>query len=150
MQSHDLAMKLCGNDPSERLKRNLFARISDLFYETGKTTRAIAAHFRFAAVAVVVAHPEIGAVDRGFDQQNPIRPYPAMTIANSRDLLRAQMHFASTIVDHDKVVSRTIHLGELQHVIRVPQGRHNAKPGGGATLLRHPGRSAAKSKDPGG
>src|SRR5437016_8073473 len=117
MQSHDLAMKLCGNDPSERLKRNLFARISDLFYETGKTTRAIAAHFRFAAVAVVVAHPEIGAVGRGFDQQNPIRPYPAMTIANSRDLLRAQMHFASTIVDHDKVVPRTVHLGESQHMI---------------------------------
>jgi hypothetical protein len=122
VQSHDLAMKLRRNDPSGCLKRNFFACVGDLFYETGKTTRAIAAHFRFAAVAVVVAHPKISAVSRGLDQQNSIRPNPAMTIANFRDLLRSQMHFAGTIVDHDKVVPLTIHLGESQHVIRVTQG----------------------------
>src|SRR5207249_10914140 len=116
VQGHKLAMKLCGNDPGGRLKRNFFTCISDFLDETGKTTRAIAAHFCFAAVAVVVTHPKISAVGRWLDQQNPIRPNPAMTIANFRDLLRAQMHFASAIVDHDKVVPRTIHLGESQHV----------------------------------
>jgi hypothetical protein len=45
-----------------------------------------------------------------------------MTIANFCDLLRAQAHRAGAIVDHDKIVSRTIHLGESQHVICVPQG----------------------------
>src|SRR4029453_1136757 len=119
-------MELCGNDSSGRLKRNFFPRISDFSYETGKTPRAIAAHFRFPAVAVVVTHPKVSAVGRGLDQQNPIPPNPAMTIANFRDLLRAQMHFASAIVDHDKVVPRTIHLGESQHVICVPHGCLNA------------------------
>jgi hypothetical protein len=45
-----------------------------------------------------------------------------MTIANFRDLRRAQLHVAGAIVDHDKIVPRPIHLGESQHVIRVPQG----------------------------
>jgi hypothetical protein len=119
-------MKLRGNDSSGRLKRNFFPPIGDFFYETGKTTRAIAAHFRFPAVAVVVTHPKVSAVGRGLDQQNPIRPYAAMTIANFRDLLRTQLHCAGTIVDHDKIVPRTVHFGESQHVFRVPQGCLNA------------------------
>src|SRR5438445_12475190 len=119
-------MELCGNDSSGRLKRNFFTCVSDFFYETGKTTRAIAAHFCFAAVAVVVTHPKISAVGRWLDQQNAIRPNPPMTIANFRDLLRAQLHVAGAIVDHDKIVPRTIHLGESQHMIRVPQGCFNA------------------------
>src|SRR2546423_6344318 len=119
-------MKLCGNDPGGRLKRNFFTGISDFLDETGKTTRAIAAHFRFAAVAVVVTHPKISAIGRWLHQQNPIRSNPAMTIANFRDLLRAQLHVARAIVDHDKIVPRPIHLGEPQHTIRVPHGCLNA------------------------
>ena len=119
-------MKLCGNDSGGRLKRNFFTCISDFLDETGKTTRAIAAHFCFAAVAIIVTHPKISTVGRALDQQNPIRPNPAMTIANFRDLLRAQLHVAGAIVDHDKIVPRPVHLGESQHVIRVPQGCLNA------------------------
>jgi len=126
VQSHKLAMKLCGNDPGGRLERNFFTCISDLLDETGKTTRAIAAHFCFAAVTIIVTHPKISAVGRALDQQNPIRPDPAMTIANFRDLLRAQLHVAGAIVDHNKIVPRPVHLGESQHVIRVPQGCLNA------------------------
>jgi len=32
------------------------------------------------------------------------------------------LHVAGAIVDHDKIVPRPVHLGESQHVIRVPQG----------------------------
>src|SRR5438105_15085163 len=141
-------MKLCGNDPGGRLKRNFFTGISDFLEETGKTTRAIAAHFCFAAVAVVVTHPKISAVGRWLDQQNPIRPNPAMTIANFRDLLRAQLHVAGAIVDHDKIVPRPVHLGESQHTIRVPQGCLNANREM-SELCRHLERSVAASKDPG-
>src|SRR5258708_4437280 len=110
-------MKLCGNDPGGRLKRNFFTCISDFLEETGKTTRAIAAHFCFAAVTVVVTHPKISAVGRWFDQQNSIRPNPAMTIANFRVLLRANLHMPGGFVDHEKFFPRPIHLGESQHMI---------------------------------
>jgi len=36
------------------------------------------------------------------------------------------LHVAGAIVDHDKIVPRPVHLGESQHVIRVPQGCLNA------------------------
>src|SRR4029453_11097286 len=129
-------MKLRGNDSSGRFKRNFFPPIGDFFYETGKTTRAIAAHFRFPAVAVVVTHPKVSAVNRGLDQQNPIRSNPAMTITNLRDLLRAQMHFARTIVDHDKVIPRTIHLSESQHIDWLTQRCDDAKHSGEPSIFR--------------
>jgi hypothetical protein len=50
-----------------------------------------------------------------------------MTVANLGDLLRAQLHFASTVVDHDKIVTCTIHLCESQHGNRVSQRFSDAK-----------------------
>jgi hypothetical protein len=50
-----------------------------------------------------------------------------MTVANLGDLLRAKLHFAPTIVDHDKIVAGTIHLCESQHPNRVSQRFADAK-----------------------
>jgi len=38
-----------------------------------------------------------------------------MTIANPSDLLGLQTHVSGTIVDHDEIVARAVHLGESQH-----------------------------------
>src|SRR5205085_5593397 len=74
------------------------------------------AHFRFASVAIVIAHPEIRAVRPLFEQKNAIGANAAMPVANSDDLLRVELNVAAAIVDHDKIVSSAVHLGEAQHV----------------------------------
>ena len=76
-------MKLRPDDSGRRFERNLLGCARNLMGKARKTTRAVAAHFRFTAVAVVVAHPEIRPVRRFLEQQNPIRPHPAMAIADS-------------------------------------------------------------------
>src|SRR5207237_10704935 len=69
VQSHKLAMKLCGNDPGGRLKRNFFTCICNFLDDTGKTNRAIPVDFRLPRVAIIVTHPKISAIGRWLDQQ---------------------------------------------------------------------------------
>ena len=59
--------------------------------ETRKATRAIAAHLRFAAIGVVVAHAEIGAVARRLDDKDAVRADAAMAIAQARDLFSLEL-----------------------------------------------------------
>ena len=44
-----------------------------------------------------------------------VRPHAAVTIANPDDLFGLQTQFAGTIVDHDEIIARAVHLGEFQN-----------------------------------
>ena len=38
-----------------------------------------------------------------------------MAIADVRDLVAAKLQFSSAIVEHDEIVARAVHLGEVKH-----------------------------------
>src|ERR1043166_6362708 len=96
------------------MKRKLISRADDLSGKPRETTRAVAAHFRFAAIAIVIPHPKIGAVLPRLEQKNSIRTDAAMPVANAHDLLRLEPHIAGAIVDHNEIVARAVHFGEAQ------------------------------------
>ena len=79
---------------------------------TPETAGAISAHFRLAAIGIVVAESEIRSALAWFDRQQAIGPHPTVTIADRGDLLLAELDRKVTIVDHDEVVSGSVHLTE--------------------------------------
>src|SRR5207244_6849044 len=87
----------------------------NLVCEARETARAVAAHFRFAAVAIVITHPEICAVRAFLEQKDPVRANPAMAIADPDDLLEIELNITDPIIDHHEIVSGAVHLGETQH-----------------------------------
>src|SRR5437879_1387207 len=119
LQRYQLIVKLGANHAGRSFKRNLSRRARDFMRETRKAARAVAAHFRLAAVAVKVAHPKVRAVPRFFQQQNSIGANAAVTIANARDLVGIEMNVSGTIVDHHEIVSGAAHLRESQHIPRI-------------------------------
>ena len=58
--------------------------------ETGKAACAIAAHFGFPAVGVVVTHAEVGLGFGLFDQEESVGPDAAVAIAEAGDLRAGQ------------------------------------------------------------
>ena len=59
------------------VSKEIFALGSaDLVCKAREAARAVAAHFRFSAIGVEIAHPEIGVVCWIFEQQNPSAPMP--------------------------------------------------------------------------
>ena len=62
LQSDRFTVQFSPNQAGQRLKRNLLRCSGNFGSEARKTARTVSAHFRFPAVAVVVAHLEIGAV----------------------------------------------------------------------------------------
>jgi len=115
LQRHQFTVKLGRNHAGRSLKGNLPLRAGNFVCKSRKAARAVAAHFRFTAVAVKVAHPEVRPVSRFFEQQNSIGADAAVTIANARDLRGIEMNFARTIVDHHEIVSGAVHFRETQH-----------------------------------
>ena len=83
--------------------------------ETRETARAVAAHLGFAAIGIVIAHPEIRAVRRRLEHENAVRADAAMPIAEARDLFAGQREIAGAIVEQDEIVARAIHFRETQH-----------------------------------
>src|SRR6266849_6298743 len=88
IQRDEVTMQSRTDESGRRLERNSLGRAGDLFGKARQTARAISAHFRFAAVAIIITHPKIGAVRSFLKQKNPVRAHSAMAIANPNDLLR--------------------------------------------------------------
>ena len=84
-----------------------------LIIEPGDTTRPVAAHFRFAAVGVIVAHREIGGLGR-LDQQDPVRTNAKATMTDSGNGFRIGREISLAIVGNDKIVARSAHFVEFQ------------------------------------
>src|SRR5262249_24071157 len=107
--------ELAANQAGRRLKGNVLGPVSNFVRKPRETTCAVSTHFRLPAVAIVIAHPEIGAVRAFLEQKNSVRAYTAMAIANPDDLFRTQLNIAGPIVDHDEIISGTVHLRKAQH-----------------------------------
>ena len=80
--------------------------------KTGKATGTIAAHLGFAAVGVVITH--LGKLGCALDGDQAVSADPAMTVTQGGYLVTVQAAGTVAVINHDEVISRTIHLGELQ------------------------------------
>src|ERR1041384_8093400 len=98
-------MQLCANQTGRRLKGDLCRSRGNFVRESRKAARTVAAHLRFAAVAIVITHPKIRAIGAVLEQKDAVRAHTAMTIADPHDLLRLQADLTRTIVDHHEIVS---------------------------------------------
>jgi hypothetical protein len=104
--------EFCANRSRHGQKRERALRISGKASRIpGKTTGSIATHFSFSAIGVVVPHAR--HFSSPFDGDQAISAHAAMPVADPCNLSLCQTAAAVTIIDHYKVVSRTVHLGEL-------------------------------------
>ena len=78
----------------------------------GETTRAVAAHFGLAAVAVMVAHPEVGTAFGGFDREEAIGSDAAVAVAEMGDGFPGKSPVQIAVVEQDEIVARTVHFCE--------------------------------------
>jgi len=90
-------------------------RTRDATREAGKTASAIAAHFGFAAIGVVVTHAKICAVGRSLQKQYSIRTDPAMSIADAHYFFGGEAQFTRAIVEQNEIVPGPVHFRELNH-----------------------------------
>src|SRR3954454_7913370 len=118
-----LAFDARADHAGQGLKGNILQRTRDAIREPRKAARTVAAHFGFTAVAIVVAHPKIGAVCRPFDEQDAIGADATMPVTEPRDLFACELQITAPITDHDEAAAGAIHFREPQHVRRVAQHR---------------------------
>jgi hypothetical protein len=117
LQGHQFALQLRSNNPCRRFEGNFFERPGSPIREASETACAVSAHFGFAAIGIVVTHPEISAVCRRLEDEDAIRADAAVPIADPGDLGSAEREVAGAIVEQDKVVARPVHFRETQHAI---------------------------------
>ena len=115
LQGHQVALQFRADHAGGSFEGNFLKRTGGAVRESCETTRAVAAHLGLAAVGIVIAHPEIGAVRRTLEEEDTIRADAAMPVADPRDLLAREREIARTIVEQDKIVARAIHFRETQH-----------------------------------
>jgi hypothetical protein len=78
--------------------------------EPRKATSSIPAHFRLAAIGVVIAHPEVRPLRRWLNSENPVSTHTPMPVAKPCNAGSIQGYRPD--VEHDEVVARAIHFGE--------------------------------------
>ena len=115
LQRNQVTIEFRADHARRRLEREFVLRTRGSLRETRKTTRAVTAHLRFAAVGVVVTHAKIRTVRRFLQNQHAIRADTAMAIANAHDLLRRQVQLSGSVVEHDEIIARAVHLSEAKH-----------------------------------
>src|SRR5689334_11412365 len=98
LQGDRFALEFRSNHPGRSLERNSFERPRRSTREAREATCAVAAHFGFAAVGVVITHPEIGPVRGRLKHEDAVRPDSAMAIAEASDLRAAEREVTGTIV----------------------------------------------------
>ena len=82
--------------------------------ETPETARAVAAHFRLAAIGIVIAEFEIRAFFGGFDRQQTVRADAAVAVAEGFDGFGVEGNREIAIVDDDEVIAGTVHFVEVE------------------------------------
>lgn len=92
------------------LERGRFKRAAfELVHKAGKASRTVAAHFGFAAVRVVVAHPVIGSILRRLDCEKPVCSDSTLTLADFFNLFAGQVERVVTVIDNNEIVAGTVH-----------------------------------------
>ena len=115
LEGDAFTMQSRADHAGRRLKGKRLHRTRDATREARKTPRAIATHFGFAAIGVIVSHAKICAVRRLLQDQNSIRTHPSMPIANADYFFGGELQFAGTIIEQNEIVPRAVHFRELNH-----------------------------------
>ena len=116
---HLIIDELASDDSGDSFKRGLSQRIAfQLVHETGKATGSVAAHFGFTSVRIVIAHAKVCTVLGRLDGEEAISTDATLALADAFDLLLIEGQGVITIVNHDKIVTRTVHFGEFEHRIQ--------------------------------
>jgi hypothetical protein len=79
---------------------------------TGEAAGSIAAHLSLTAIGIVITHAQ--EFRRPFDGNQAISSNTTMAVAEAGDLVAIKISGAVTIINHDKVIPRAIHLGKLK------------------------------------
>lgn len=84
--------------------------------EPAKATRAVAAHFGFTSVGIVIAKTEIRAFLRGFHGQQAVRADASVAIAERGDGIAIQFGCERevAVINDDEIVAGTIHFEEVE------------------------------------
>jgi hypothetical protein len=78
-----------------------------------RSARAVAAHFRLAAVGIIIAHAEIGLGSvRRFHGEEAVGANAEVAMAERRNLFAGEIDSERTVVDDDEIVARTGHFNE--------------------------------------
>ena len=101
------------NHAGQRLERNGGATL-EVTSEPRKAPRAVAAHFRFAAI--LLKNPTQIGVALGFPQQQDSSAQPHVGGGRGFESFGGQLEPEFAIVDHHEIVFGPVHLGEInQH-----------------------------------
>src|SRR5260221_9217974 len=117
----------------------------------GEAPGAVAAHLGFAAVGVVIAHPEIGARLIGrLDGEQSVGSDPEMPVAKPGDLFAGEGMAQGAVVDDHEVIARPAHLDKRETVHtqgKIVRSGADAKPAvsrGGPGASRTPDQELRK------
>ena len=116
-----------GNLPIQQIQNQRFDACQRLYFhgifpadaividELAEAANAVAAHFRFAAIAVKDAHPRIRAIGgQGQDEAVAANAKAPVGQAPRQKVQTVRQGLMKTVYD-DKVVSYAMHLGEFQN-----------------------------------
>ena len=120
--AHVLADHFRGQRAGDGLEGDFFQHdFPEMRGEAAETTRAVAAHFRLAAVRIVVAETEIRAFLGGLDGEQPIRPDPAVAVAERGDGVGVEFlgEREVAVVNDDEVVAGAIHFEEVEEHVEM-------------------------------
>ena len=82
--------------------------------EAAEAARAIAAHFGFAAVGVVVAETEVRAFPGGLHGKQSVRADAAVAITEGGDGVGVEVDGEVAVINDDEVIAGTVHFEEVE------------------------------------
>ena len=82
--------------------------------EPAEAARAIPAHFRLAAVRIVIAETEIRAVAGGLHREQSIRADPAVAVAERGDRVAVEFDREVAVINDDEVIAGAVHFEKVQ------------------------------------
>ena len=115
VDAHLAVFKLGRDHAGEGFEADEFEGVAvEVIDEATEAAGAVAAHFGFTAVGIVVAHFEVAAFGGGFDEEEAIGTDAAVAVAEACDLVSGEGEAEVPIVEHDEVIPGTVHFDELQ------------------------------------
>jgi hypothetical protein len=115
LEGDKLAAQFRPDHPGGRFKAEVLEGPGDVIGESGEAAGAVPAHLRFAAIGVVVTHPEIRPIARPLQDEDAIGSHSAMAIAKPGNFLPAEDEIAGAVIEENEIVPGAVHFREAQH-----------------------------------
>jgi hypothetical protein len=103
------------NHSGRSLELQVGERSGDFVDKARETSGSVAAHLRFAAVAVIVSHPKIGFSGGCLDKEHSVRPDTSMAVTQMGELSRRKFVGARSIIDEHEIVPGAVHFRKPKH-----------------------------------